>query len=428
MCGWLQTSSSRSPHRRSKSIPARWAPVSQRSLSKTRTTPIPAADDIAPVDRVSVHSKWNGAASPSATWLVDRWRFWGQETQLTQVVSLELGSGLGAKEFVLSINPKVASGKTVAARSFASANGVGMVQLMHGDNCGGQPPVGKLPFCISVDQRPLHCVEHDFTSDPVLQVPGEWSFGNLAENTLATSTTVITVEVRSFAEVPSFPHLAPLSNSEPGQATPATHATPTTAAAPATLHRTKDSRLRRNPDKPHQPRQQQVPIVLLNQVLEPSIVGQRPQHQEVPDATSAFWAGGGGRCASRPLAAGPDSNYLLFTFTLRRADGVDLGLEVDRCNNDQGLRVEAVRPSLAIDAWNRQCASPISSHPEKSVLPGDEILSVNGKVGSQTMLEECRQKLLLKLVIARARNDLPPAPPCWADYSAAVGGYEPWPA
>jgi hypothetical protein len=90
----------------------------------------------------------------------------------------------------------------------------------------------------------------------------------------------------------------------------------------------------------------------------------------------------------------------MFSFTLRKADGTDLGLNVSHHEDDKALRVEGVRPEGAVEAWNRQCVGSTAS--EKAVLPGDRIVSVNGVVNDPAkMLEECRDRQLLKITVVR---------------------------
>jgi len=116
-----------------------------------------------------------------------------------------------------------------------------------------------------------------------------------------------------------------------------------------------------------------------------------------PEAPSPF--------ATRSAPAGSG----IFSFTLRKADGADLGLNVSHQQSDQVLYVEGVRPEGAIEAWNRQCAG--SAAAEKAVMVGDRIISVNSVVYDPVkMLEECRDKQLLKLVIMRGERPLPAMP------------------
>lgn len=102
----------------------------------------------------------------------------------------------------------------------------------------------------------------------------------------------------------------------------------------------------------------------------------------------------------------------IFSFTLRKADETDLGLDVSHLENDKVLFVEGVRAEGAVDAWNRQCMG--SAFPEKAVMPGDRIFSVNGVTyNPRKMLEECKDRQLLRLSIARGDAALleVPVPP-----------------
>lgn len=97
-----------------------------------------------------------------------------------------------------------------------------------------------------------------------------------------------------------------------------------------------------------------------------------------------------------------------FRFTIRRADGVGLGLELLRWGGGRALIVQAVLEGGAIEAWNRQFPDGLES--ERAVRPGDVLVSVNDQVECQRMLEECRSKFLLRLGIARlpgAAGDAP---------------------
>jgi len=103
----------------------------------------------------------------------------------------------------------------------------------------------------------------------------------------------------------------------------------------------------------------------------------------------------------------PCQGQRIFSFTLRKADGSDLGLNVSHHEEDKALRVEGVRPEGAVEAWNRQCVGSTAS--EKAVLAGDRIVSVNGVSNDPAkMLEECRDKQLLKLTVIR--GEAVPAP------------------
>jgi len=99
----------------------------------------------------------------------------------------------------------------------------------------------------------------------------------------------------------------------------------------------------------------------------------------------------------------------IFTFTLRKADATDLGLNVSHHDDDRCLRVENVRPEGAVDAWNKQCQGGPCAF--KVVLPGDRIISVNTThYDPKKMLDECKEKQLLKLTVVRGDIPLPPMP------------------
>jgi len=87
-----------------------------------------------------------------------------------------------------------------------------------------------------------------------------------------------------------------------------------------------------------------------------------------------------------------------FKFTLRRADDVELGLEVARERDDQVLLIKAVLPGCAIEAWNKQCEAGASW---KAVMCGDQIVKVNKALGCDAMLQECKTKQLLEIVVVR---------------------------
>eukprot|EP00435_Cladocopium_sp_Y103_P026817 s763_g6.t1 len=98
----------------------------------------------------------------------------------------------------------------------------------------------------------------------------------------------------------------------------------------------------------------------------------------------------------------------VFTFTLRRADDVALGLNAAISRRNE-LVVESVTPWTALDSWNRfQVAGP----GDRSVYPGDRVLSVNGHYCPFSMLQECQMKQLLKMEIMRAGGllELQPLP------------------
>lgn len=85
-----------------------------------------------------------------------------------------------------------------------------------------------------------------------------------------------------------------------------------------------------------------------------------------------------------------------FTITLRRADQVPLGLEVQGENGATCLTVSSVRPGGAIEAWNRQCAGD-----EREIRAGDRIVGINSADNADSMRAECLTKHLLKITVVR---------------------------
>lgn len=105
-----------------------------------------------------------------------------------------------------------------------------------------------------------------------------------------------------------------------------------------------------------------------------------------------------------PTAASFTPNSGVFSFTLRKADSIELGLNV-MCQGAV-LLVEGVRPEGAVDAWNRQCVG--GAFPKRAVMIGDRIISVNNiSQDPEQMLAECKTKQLLKFTIVRGNYPIP---------------------
>lgn len=102
-------------------------------------------------------------------------------------------------------------------------------------------------------------------------------------------------------------------------------------------------------------------------------------------------------------AAGPDGGSLgegaeTFSFTLRRAPDVPLGLEVCGDDGPSVLTVRAVRPGGAVEAWNRQ----MPAGDRREVRVGDRIVQVNAARGASGMRGECVRASLLRIVVVRS--------------------------
>jgi hypothetical protein len=115
-----------------------------------------------------------------------------------------------------------------------------------------------------------------------------------------------------------------------------------------------------------------------------------------------------------PVPASPfvicEGGGCVFGFMLRLAEGVDLGVDIKHGDPpDQALHVTGIVPGSAIDAWNKQCVGGPGAG--KVVMPGDKIVAVNGVCESEKMLQECREKQMLRLTVVRGDPDCTiPAP------------------
>ncbi|CAE7410545.1 moxd2 [Symbiodinium natans] len=98
----------------------------------------------------------------------------------------------------------------------------------------------------------------------------------------------------------------------------------------------------------------------------------------------------------------------VFSLTLRKADDTELGLSVEPVESQKVLLVKGINADGAVEAFNRQCGD---LNPERMVLPGDRIISVNSvSYDPDKMLDECREKQLIKLTLARGDGPLPENP------------------
>ncbi|CAE8731672.1 unnamed protein product, partial [Polarella glacialis] len=85
-----------------------------------------------------------------------------------------------------------------------------------------------------------------------------------------------------------------------------------------------------------------------------------------------------------------------FSFTLRKADDKDLGLHVTHAEWQLPLIVTSIVQGGAIETWNKLCVGRFAF---RAVLAGDHIVSVNGISGVQSMVDEMRSKVLLRLEV-----------------------------
>jgi len=91
---------------------------------------------------------------------------------------------------------------------------------------------------------------------------------------------------------------------------------------------------------------------------------------------------------------------IFFSFTIRKADGGGLGLDIVPSDNNHFLLVNGLRGGGAIEAWNKRCVEAGGS--VRALGSGDMIVCVNEKSDVPGMIEEIKSKFLLKLFVVRA--------------------------
>lgn len=108
----------------------------------------------------------------------------------------------------------------------------------------------------------------------------------------------------------------------------------------------------------------------------------------------------------------------VFGFTLRRADGVELGLDFELQDSGDALVITGIKPAGAIEAWNRQCAGGPAAG--KAVMVGDKIVDVNSKTDQFSMALECQNSQMLRITILRGDSAVDNISGMWQDTSCGV--------
>lgn len=98
-----------------------------------------------------------------------------------------------------------------------------------------------------------------------------------------------------------------------------------------------------------------------------------------------------------------ESGGSVFGFTIRKADDCSLGLDVHHTDTEHYLQVTGIKPNGAIYAWNKQCVGGPAAG--KAVMPGDKVVKVNEATTPLEMLNECREKKLLRFTVQRGNVD-----------------------
>lgn len=109
--------------------------------------------------------------------------------------------------------------------------------------------------------------------------------------------------------------------------------------------------------------------------------------------------------AATSVTPAPDqTSSPTFQVILRRADNVPLGLDVRGDASDTCLVVESVRAGGAVEAWNKQCPDNT-----RMIKAGDHIVKINDAADSDSMREQCVNKFLLRITVARGLSSSQPA-------------------
>jgi hypothetical protein len=101
-----------------------------------------------------------------------------------------------------------------------------------------------------------------------------------------------------------------------------------------------------------------------------------------------------------------------FSFTLRKAEGVDFGLAAACREACRAPRVQSVSYDGAVASWNAQCDDDTTR-----VFPGDLLVEVNGiAIDEQAMLAELSYRCVVRLTVVRGREhaEQPPVIPAAA--------------
>jgi hypothetical protein len=101
---------------------------------------------------------------------------------------------------------------------------------------------------------------------------------------------------------------------------------------------------------------------------------------------------------SLPLTPSAQQAEVAFTFTLRRAPEFELGLDWILGRNGEVI-VQNIMIGSALDSWNNFQGKPGSL--DRSLLPGDMVVSVNNQSDVDMIIEECKTKFLLKFRVVR---------------------------
>jgi hypothetical protein len=388
-------------------------PIDEAACAAATGEDVPKTDDEGSTETPVSLSEEPANQGANTSWLVDGRRLKGRDTRISSPLRPTVGKDQAILDIVMTIFPLCKSTKRGGA-CFKAAEGVGHIQL----KCNN--PIDKeLSVCITVGGHETRCQKHNFNDNALMQFIGDWNFLNFINSRADRPTVAVSLQLLPTDEevTPSSVGKACMAGATivPAIADPAIAAFSLsstkyyTSCHPQQLEmKTKKAKVvfgdfcdneddpvakyecsttpSSTPDLSPQatPRSPQTPQMLLSPMPNPN---QLASPTPLPPPCFTY------------------NGSLLFSFTIRLADCVQLGLDVNRDEENQELVVQRVIPGCAAEAWNRQCfAGPFSS---KAIVPTDRIVGINGRCDNVGMLDECRHNKLLRLFVVR--GDLPHA-------------------
>lgn len=259
---------------------------------------------------------------------------------------------------VLTLTPRKTSDRKGGA-SFKASRGVCEAQLKHND-----PSPGLTQVTVKI-AKVVHTLSHDFSCRSLLKLPGTYNLHGFTSVDISIELAAAKEEAECSEQSEESTDIAEEAWQHDSCNTPSTCSPPSSAPATPWLST-------------------------------PVATPRSSRHQASPEGELDF----------------------TFEFTMRRADGYTVGLDVAL---DRGyVMVNQVHPGGAIHSWNMQCQQN-DVMGVKAVVPGDVLLSVNGKTTHQEIVDEF-SKYLLRFTVVRKVPAVPLMPLMFLDMDALQYG------
>mmetsp|Transcript_104676 Transcript_104676/g.181896 ORF Transcript_104676/g.181896 Transcript_104676/m.181896 type:complete len:672 (-) Transcript_104676:93-2108(-) len=343
------------------------AAAPEKEANGAAETPPPSAE------RPSHEEK---AEQMGSSWFVDGRRLRGRDTRICTTLRPRIGARHECGEFVVTIYPKSVCQKR-GGSNFKAAGSVGTFQVK-----SNKPLDMDLGLRVTVGSKWSSCQLHNFSKNPLMIFQDkdgkhEECHFHQCMDVDADRTDVL------FEVVPAEEATTWFDDRAEGSPGGAANSGGGSGVADGEEHDPQSSAPASDP-----------PWSVVTPPGSPQVTPRHPVND----------SGNSTPTARPPVQSSPfvdfDGQGVLFGFTIRRADGVELGMEVVPDEDSQELVVQEVLENGAVAAWNRLCVGTPTS--VKEVKPNDRVVSVNDKTGCcESMLDECRNKQLLKLVVVR---------------------------